>query len=55
MAIQGHPAIRAAFHRLAKKKRKRILAKAILAHKLAVTAFHVLRDERPYQPGGLPG
>jgi transposase len=55
MAIQSYPAIRETFHRLAKKKRKRILAKAILAHKLAVAAFHVLRDERPYQPGGLPG
>ena len=54
LAIQGYPAIRETFHRLLKKKEKRILANSILAHKLAVAAFHVLRDEQPYRPGALP-
>ncbi len=54
MAIQGYPSIREYYHRVLKKKKKRILAKAILAHKLAVAAFHVLQDEQPYQSGILP-
>jgi transposase len=53
MAIQRYPAIRDYFHRLVRKKRKRILAKSIVAHKLAVAAFHVLKEEKPYQPGLL--
>jgi transposase len=53
MAIQGYPGIREDFRRLVKKKRKRILAKAILAHKLAVAAFHVLREEQPYRARAL--
>lgn len=53
MAVQGYPKIRDQFHRLLKRKKKRILAKSILAHKLAVAAFHVLRDEQPCQPGLL--
>jgi hypothetical protein len=54
MAIQGYPAIREFSHRLVKKKRKRILAKSILAHKLAVAACHVLKEEQPYQARTLP-
>ena len=53
MAIQSCPAIRDGFQRLLKKKRKRILAKSIVAHKVAVAAFHVLRDEQPYRPMAL--
>lgn len=53
MAIQRYPSIRDQFHRLLKRKKKRILAKSIIAHKLAVAAFHVLRDERPYHPRAL--
>jgi transposase len=41
-------------NRLLKKKRKRILGKSILAHKLAVAAFHVLKEERSYQARTLP-
>jgi len=54
MAIVRYPAIRDYFNRLLKKKKKRILAKAILAHKLAVAAYHVLKEEQPYRPGILP-
>ena len=54
MAIQGYPTIRDLFHQLVKKKKKRILAKSILAHKLAVAAFHILKEEQPYRPGTLP-
>ncbi len=53
MAVQRYPTIREQFHRLLKRKKKRILAKSILAHKLAVAAFHVLRDEQPFRPGTL--
>jgi transposase len=49
MAIQGYPSIREAFHRLLQRKRKSILAKSILAHKLAIAAFHVLRDQEPFR------
>jgi len=49
MAVQGYPSIREQFHRLLKRKKKRILAKSILAHKLAIAAFHVLRDEQPFR------
>ncbi|MFQ5894153.1 MAG: IS110 family transposase [Nitrospinota bacterium] len=50
MAIQRYPAIRFSFLQTLKKKKKRMLAKAILAHKLAVIAFHVLNTEVPYRP-----
>jgi transposase len=53
MAVQRYPEIREQFHRLLKRKKKRILAKSILAHKLAVAAFHVLHDEQPCRPGLL--
>jgi transposase len=53
MAVQRYPKIREQFHRLLKRKKKRILAKSILAHKLAVAAFHVLHDEEPCHPGLL--
>jgi transposase len=53
MAIQRYPTIRDSFLRLLKKKKKRMLAKAILAHKLAVTAFHVLKTETPYRKNSL--
>jgi transposase len=53
MAIQRYPRIRDYFNRLLKKKKKRVLVKAILAHKLAVAAFHVLKEEQPYRPGLL--
>jgi hypothetical protein len=55
MAVQRYPQIREPFHRLLKRKKKRILAKSILAHKLAVAAFHVLHDEEPCRPGFLTG
>jgi transposase len=55
MAVQRYPQIREQFHRLLKRKKKRILAKSILAHKLAVAAFHVLSDEQPCRPGLLIG
>jgi transposase len=54
MAIVRYPKIRARYEQLRKKKRKPILAKTILAHKLAVAAFHVLRDGEPYRPQALP-
>jgi transposase len=50
MAIQRHPTIREMFVRILKKKKKRIVAKAILAHKLAVVVFRVLHDQVPYRP-----
>jgi transposase len=53
MAIQRYPAISDYFNRLLKKKGKRILAKSIIAHKIAVAAFHVLKQDKPYQPGLL--
>jgi transposase len=54
MAIQRYPAIRDYFHRLLKKKKKPILVRSILAHKIAVAAFHVWKEEKPYRPGILP-
>jgi len=53
LAIQGYPTIREQFEQLLRRKKKRILVKSILAHKLAVAAFHVLHDETPCQPGFL--
>jgi hypothetical protein len=47
MAVQRYPLIREQFHPLLKRKKKRILAKSILAHKLAVAVFHVPHDEQP--------
>jgi len=49
MAIQRHPIVREYFLEILKKKKKRIVAKSILAHKLAVAAFHVLTKEQPYR------
>jgi transposase len=54
MAIQRYPAIRDYYNGLVKKKRKRILARSIVAHKIAVAAFHVFKEEEPYRPGILP-
>jgi transposase len=49
MAIQRHPSVRQYFLEILEKKKKRIVAKSILAHKLAVAAFHVLTKEQPYR------
>jgi transposase len=53
MAIQRHPSVREYYLAVLKKKKKRIVAKSILAHKLAVAAFHVLTMEKPYRPNLL--
>ncbi len=55
MAIQRHDAVREYYERLLEKKKKRILAKSIVAHKLAVAAFHVLSRQEPYRPQLLTG
>ena len=49
MAIQRRPAVRRYFLEVLKKKKKRIVAKSILAHKLAIAAFHVLTKEQAYR------
>jgi len=54
LAVVKYPAIREYYNCLLKKKKKRILAKAIMAHKIAIAAFHVLKEEKPYRPGVLP-
>jgi transposase len=54
LAVVKYPAIREYYNGLVKKKKKRILAKAIVAHKIAIATFHVLKQEEPYRPGVLP-
>ena len=49
LAIQHYPPIKALHQRLLCKKKKRILAKAIVTHKLAHAAYHVLHKEQPFE------
>ena len=51
MAIRYYPEIRRLYERLAAKRRKaaRLVARSIIAHKLAQAAFHVMKHHVEYK------
>jgi transposase len=51
MAIRYYPEIRRLYERLAAKRKKaaRLVARSIIAHKLAQAAYHVMKHHEPYK------